>query len=455
MIRQLGRLSITILVCALPWLLGVRAAHASDEAPLRVIIDFKGAEELGEPVRTLLSTMGSEAVDQVRTLDDVLDTGFGPWGILPPSRLVACTEASVGLADVQSELEEIEGLIQLLEYGKAQNRLARLESRLCAVTEPLPPRLLSRIPYLHGVVSYYADNPDGARESFRRAAEREPELEWDVNYPPDPQQLFLMGVGDALKSQRVTLDLSAEQRPERLVVDGLEVGAGETTLELKGERHVLQFGQADGTLSGVWLVSSQKSKTQLVGLDAVRSKLTSVADMDAAQPYLDILTQAATRSGAAEVLVMHGGPRQNRVWWYQAADGKWQDISNLSSAGSTVAGQRANVAGTVLLGAGAGVTAVGAILTLTQTNRARQVEAIIGDSAGVYDLEIDNYNRHKTASEVGIGVLGAGAATVVVGVISLAAGQSVHKKAGQQSAAAPVTWMIVPSGTWLGIQGKF
>lgn len=431
-------------------LLGIGPAAGAEEQPLRVVVDLGTAGDLDESLQELLSTLGSEALDEPHTLDEVLDTGFGPWGILPPSRLVACTEAPVGLPEVQAELEEIEGLIQLLEYGKAQNRLARLESRLCAVTSPLPPRLLSRVPYLHGVVSYYADNPDGARESFRRAAERDPELEWDINYPPDPQQLFLMGVGDALKSQRVTLDLSAGQRPGRLVVDGLETDEEEQTLELAGERHVLQFGGSEGTLNGVWLVSSHETKTQLVGLEAIRSKLTSIADMDVAQPYLDILTQAATRSGAAEVLVTHAGPRHNGVWWYRAADGKWQDITTVVSAGSRVPGQRNNLAGTVMLTAGAGIAAGGTILNMTQANKARQVQATIGDSAGVYDLEIDNYNRHKSASEVGIGILGAGAATMVMGVVLLARGQAVQGKAAQQT-----SWMIVPGGTWLGIQGQF
>lgn len=419
----------------------------------RIVVDLAtDSAALDEETAALLGAVDPDATYEVATLEGVLDTGFGAWGPTPPSRFVDCTAEPQALATIEAELAEIESLLEVLEYGVVQNRLTQLESSLCACSEPLPRRLLSRIPYLHGVVSFYADNREGARESFRRASERDPDLEWDTMFPPDPQQVFLMGAADALKSPQIRLVLSPSERPEGLVVNGGALGAGTDSIELVGSRHVLQFPLPDGSHRGVWLVAAESEDVELLGLDAIRGDLTGAGTLEAVQPTLDILAQAAMQRGYHELVVVHAGPRRNLAWRHLADRGKWVDITPLRGQTPQGKARKLQGAGAVMTGAGAGAVGVGAILTADQRARAQVVAEEIGDSAGLYDLRYDEYDHNRQNVALGLGIVGAGAAMMTVGAILLIGGSVMARQGGGNVA---VLGTPTPDGFAIGVHGRF
>lgn len=176
---------------ALAWvfLVAVHDARADDEeVTARVVVDVAGTGSVDGILSHLQTAFGERFEARVVGVADAIDQGFGPWGVTTPAALETCPAEPISDAEIASAMDGIETAMMMLEYADADAGIDPLEGRLCAASGPLDPGILARIPFLRGVILYYAEDLLGARAAFRRAVELQPEMEWDANFPPIPSR---------------------------------------------------------------------------------------------------------------------------------------------------------------------------------------------------------------------------------------------------------------------------
>lgn len=439
------------LACAGFLLAGALDARADgDEVPARVVVDVAGTGSVDGILSHLQTAFGERFDARVVGVADAIDQGFGPWGVTAPASLESCGADPAHPDEIAAAMDEIETAMMMLEYADAGAGLDRLEGRLCAASGPLDPAVLARIPFLRGVILYYAEDLLGARAAFRRAVELQPEMEWDANFPPDPQQVFLDAALDAIRSQHLILALPPGDRPARLLVDGVEVDGGTADLELVGARHFLQAGATDGTLSTVVLDAGAAAKVELIGPRRAREGLALTPETADGALAFALVADAALARGHSEVIVLQQ-PAADQAWRYDVIDRRWERVSlvlghQLSRARKTQA------VGAVLAGIGAGLAVTGALVGLTSYTQGIDMEADMLSDPGIYDRDIEIYESLQRSNTAGLALLGAGGVMIGGGVPMLIHGASVRRKA---LPAAQVEWNVGVDGAWVGLEGRF
>ena len=442
--RHLHRCALLLVAAAA--IQGV--VHA--EARSRVVVDLTTVGG-GEAVVPLLrGAFGDGFKADVIGLEEVLDTGDGPWRVLPPGRLGHCASAPTSAADIESSLAEVEATVGSLEYARALADLDDLRNRLCACTEPLPTYLPSRIAFLQGIARFYTGDEDAARSSFRQAAELTEKLDWDRNFSPDPQQIFLLGLGDAIQSARSHLRLSLDDRPATLYIDGREIDSATTDVELVGARHVLQFDRGDGTLVGMDHYIDSPGDIDLIGPKEIRSRLSNSPDTDATGVAFAFLVESAVAKGYTEVMVLND-ERWDHCWWFNVIDDEWRHIT-LAAGAKLREAKRNKTAGGVLAGTGAAMMVGGALLAATHLTAMSDLKPEMEGSASGYALHIDEYNAHRSSAGVGIGLLAGGGVAASMGVVFLARGAALQREAAVDPR---LTVVVSPGGAWFAISGTF
>ena len=428
-----------------------RDARAKDQSPSRVVIELTPGGD-AEPVLAMLHRAFGESFQaEVVELEELLDTGIGPWMVAPPAQLHPCSIEPLPLATIESSLADIEGLVQSLEFESALEQIDSLEDALCASDGPLLNQVLARIPYLRGIGLFYLDDKEGARSAFKLASERDPDHEWDTTFPPDPQQVFLLGVADAIHAPRSQLHLPTEEQLGQLYLDGQLVGPESREVELVGERHLLQFGVEGDEVRGAWLEISDIDQVELVGPQTVRAGLADGPGTEAGDQAYSFLAGAAEAAGYSEVLMVHD-PEGNRVWWFNSIDGAWKEIS--LAAGHKLRQSRSQkAAGGILLGAGGALMIAGGVIAAHNYAAATRLEQEMAGSAGMYALRIDEFKDHKLRSEVGLGLLVGGGVMSAIGIPMLIRGTDLQKKAPGDPR---LTFIASPGEiTWIGLSGEF
>ena len=429
-----------------------RNARAKDQSPSRVVIELTSEGDDAEPILAILhQAFGESFQAEVVELDALLDTGIGPWMVAPPAQLHPCSIEPLPLATIESSLADIEGLVQSLEFESALRQIDTLEDALCASDGPLPTLVLARIPYLRGIGLFYLDDKEGARSAFKLASERDPDHEWDTTFPPDPQQVFLLGVADAIHAPRSRLVLPTEERPGQLYIDGRAVDLAIRVVELVGERHLLQFGVEGDEVRGAWLQISGIDEVELVGPQTAREGLVDGPGTETGDQAYSLLAGAAEAAGYSEVLVVQDSDGDH-ARWFNSIDGTWKEIS-LAAGHKLRQSRNQKAAGGVLLGAGGALMVAGGVIAAHNYAAATQVEQEMVGSAGMYSLRIDEFKEHKVQSEIGLGLLAGGGVMSAIGIPLLIRGTTLQKK----TPGDPRLTFIASPGeiTWIGLSGEF
>jgi hypothetical protein len=441
----MSRLPLLALMCVLT-LTTAGPAHAAGRS--RAIIDLTGTDDEAAVMKRLKDSFGAGFQAELVPLEALFDTRTGPWIASPPGQLQGCSGAPRDLAAIHAGLADAEALIDALDYDAATPLLLELDEALCACTEPLDPRAVHRIPYLRGIVEFYSEDRDAARRSFGRAASLVDKLEWDTTFSPEPQQVFLLGVGDAMQAPGSTL--KPGDRPVDLWVDGHPVASDGEGTELGGDRHVLQFRDADGQLQGMTLVVDGDGDIHLFDLEDLAHALAATPEEPLGASSYDAVAAAAARLGYAEVAII-AEKAWDRCWWFNEIDGVWKPVSLLAGARLRAA-RNHKTAGGVLTGSGGAIIVAGTILALTQLAAMEDLRPEMETYASTYALNIDQYEQHRTSAAAGIGMLAAGGAVLNAGLLLMARGKAIQD---ETDVDPRLTVLASPDGAWIALQGKF
>ena len=443
-VRLLAQLSLAFaLLLATP----ISAQAASTD---RVVVDLVGTEGTETTMALMQGSFGEGFIADVVTLDQLVEVGPWPWVHGPSARVEPCSAAPTAITDIQSALTTAEALITSLEYEGALAALELLDASLCASTEPIPPEVTHRIPYLRGLIHFYDGNEAQARDAFRQAGEMAANLEWDTSYSPEPQQLFLLGVGDAVQSAPSRLLFPQGDRPDQVYIDGREIRPDITEVAVRGARHVVQFGPADGPLVGVPLFLDTPGDVPLFGPASFLGALQVSPDAEFGAHTFSVVAQAASEQGYSEVMVLND-PKWDHCWWTNTADQEWKQTTLTAGAELRVV-RRHKTAGGVLTGTGGALIAGGAVLAAAEFTAMSEMRPDMETHTSAYEMNIDQYQSRQRLAGVGIGLAAAGAVTLTTGILLLSKGKTIQAETGVDPRLA---FVATPEGAWLSVGGRF
>jgi len=413
-------LAVTALTFAM-----VGLARAEETVPARLVVDASGSGDPAAFLEQLRDAFGDAFEARVVGVESALDYGFGPWAVSSPATLQQCSAEPLSGAELDAAIAEIESLMLALEYGDATARLAMLESRLCAATDPLSPDTASRVPFLLGICRFYAGDEESARAAFLRAVERRPELEWDPDFPPAPQQVFLKALGAAIRSPRTVLELG--ERPLKLWIDGIEIPGDAADVALVGTRHLLQASRGDGHVATLELHTGEADRVALLGPRQALAGLLESPETEDGEIAFGRLVVAAHRLGHAEVIVMQS-PRPDLAWRYNDVERRWSKVS-LVLGHQLAQARKTRTAGGMMMGVGATLAFTGAAIGATSHAHGKALLDDMEQDAGMYDMLIDEFEAHQRGTAIGFGVMAVGSALVAVGIPFLIQAARVEKGA--------------------------
>jgi len=435
-----------LALCVLMALAWGRAAGA-DPADVAVV-EVVAKPDAGPLAPVLADVMGGAFRFEDVALAELSSPGLDVWAATPPARLVPCVGEPLSPSDLEEALAGVEAHLFELEYDVAEEGLERLTESLCACTRPVPTSVQPRILYLQGILRFYAGDREASRDYFALAAGSQPDLEWDTTFPPDAQQVFLLGLADAVRAAPARFIPPDAADKVQLFVDGTLVP--EEGVRIAASRHVLQMDAGDGAMVGAWIVPESAEEVGLVSIEEVRGALRS-ADVDEDQDgYLGMLTQAA-REREYEHLLLITEPGRRAGWWCDLGHGEWSAVPVLEPpALREVKAYRAG--GGVLLGSGAALTAVGIAVAAANRSAALEMKAEMESSAAMYDMQIDAYMTHRSRTGGGFALALAGGACVAAGIALIA--RSV--KLEQTAAAEPqLDFAVTPDSAWVSLSGRW
>lgn len=425
-------------------------AAAAPDAPPRVVVDLTGRADETATLAHLRSAFGEHFDANLVGVDEAIDRGFGTWGVAPPATLTTCAAQPLGRDELLRQLADIEQLVLALEYGDALSRLNALETRLCAAIDPLPSDALARIPYLLGIIHFYQTDANACREYFRRAVERRPDMAWDGDFPPDPQELFQGALSDAIQLPRTTLMLLPGDTPPGLRVDGIEIGPDRDELVVIGPRHFLQATGANGDVATVVLDTGGADRVDVIGPIRAKQGLLLTPDTEDGALAYGLLVDASLYRGYAEVIVLQQ-LQPDLAWRYNSIDRRWQHVS-LVLRRELDRAKALQITGGVLIGVGAAVAIGGAAIGFTNFANGRNLQDEMQQDAGLYELLLDEYEGHQQGTSAGFTMLGVGGA-LMIGGIPLAAHGGVIRRGALQD---PRLGMAVsPAGAAVGFTASF
>ena len=446
------------MVRSLPWKSLVVAALAlvgsSASASTRLVINASEVDDEAT-LSAVRAGLGADLAADVLDLGRLLDPDSGPWRVTYPGTLETCGAGRASLAQLEEDLARAEEQMTDLEYGEAQVLLEDLDGRLCGADQPLPADMVSRVPYLLGVVLAYRGEPDRARDHFTRAVEREPELSWDNDFPPDPQQLFLSAATEAVRGKSASFTLDPAATPAEVWIDGKPLPASGAPATLLGRRHLLQIRGGDGQISTATLIVDDLGTVTLVHDDrTVEGAARTPTDPLGALAFGALASVAIGRGYTEVLLVQDDTP--DHLWRFDPADREWSLVSLVRD--ELVARARGfQAAGSALMGSGLAVSVAGGVIAGTSARRGKEV---LGEmtgpngelSAGLYDLHVDEYDGYRRDTIAGWVMMGAGVAVAAIGVPLLIRGA--HEGRAARSGVAVGAW-VTPGGGAVAIGGRF
>ena len=436
-------------VCVVLSLASAGSLRAATEP--RLVVDL-GGQDADAALAHLRQAFGNEYNALLQDVPAALDRGFGPWTVSGPATLTACDHPALTADQLHSELSDIERLMQVLEYGEARSRLLALDERLCAATDPLAAESLGRIPFLVGIALFYSrsDDPEQARAWFRRAVERHPEIQWDPNFPPDPQELFMGAMGQVVRSSRVPMDVAPDDRPQQLIVDGTTIGVDNLVVTLVGTEHFIQIGDAEGAVRTLVLQTHGAERARLLGPARVAAGLAETPRTDAGAEAYAALQNAAQQRGHTVVLVLQE-PNPDLAWRYDAIERRWACISLVMGRQLKNAKQARDIGG-VMIGVGAAMAATGASIWGTNYQQGADLQSLMRSSRVAHDQLQDQYTANQRGATAGIAVLCAGAAVAIAGIPVAIHGTNKEKAAREDPRLG---FAPSPDGVWLGVTGDW
>ncbi len=195
---------ITALLCAA--CLSLTMTARADDGILIYGPEDAGMSEQQQAAALLAATIGDEALpgSSIHILDLPFPSADPVW-IAGDARVVPCSDPAFESEDLAALLDSAIESIDGLSYEEGKRTLDRAITALPCATQPVERDVLIDLYYFRGIAAYHLDDRDGARQSFQYAQAIDREKTWDTNYPPEPQQIFLLAKEDAIGLDRVDI----------------------------------------------------------------------------------------------------------------------------------------------------------------------------------------------------------------------------------------------------------
>ncbi len=202
------------------------------------------------------------------------------------------------------------------------------------IEEPLDASSLAELYLLRGLAHHVEGRAGSARDDFAAASGIHPDLRWDVGYPPDPQQVYLVAREEALAAEpahfghATSLVGGIEVSVDGRVVDGLQIHA------LTPGPHLVQLTEHGGAVTSAMLRMQPGETAVLVDRHgATAMAMTGPASAMSRAAATTILGSLATQWDAGNVVVVDTTHRKElgepRIYRFHVVDGVFEPLSSI------------------------------------------------------------------------------------------------------------------------------
>jgi hypothetical protein len=327
---------------------------------------------------------------------------------------IRCEDDPTTPTEYRDALGAIDRSLDEVLLDDADRWLAEAARRRPCLVETIGRSDLASEPFMAGILAFYRGDLTATRAAFRLALAVDPELAWDPDYPPTAQQEFASALMEVLRSPPVAVELRLSA--DRIIsIDGEIVEGAADRVELRPGKHLLQSSRTDGETTSIDLrVESGQTLT------VFDHSVLGGAIEDG--PLTLLLAGKARDAGAsAGYLVSLGaGPRI----WRVATDGSALEeiespVGTVTPPDVTTTRARVHPLGPVLTAIGAALAVGGGVLAGVERKEALALHGALEawDAAdGSPQTTLDSFERHRSASYAGWGLLAGGGACVAIGI---------------------------------------
>ena len=147
-----------------------------------------------------------------------------PYWLTGDGVAASCPEGGAVHGNLAHVVDRTRRAMDVLESDKVIEIVDDFEKNAPCLVETAEAELLAQLYLLRGLAFHVEGELDLAQADFARAAGIFPELSWDVGYPPDPQQTYLLAREDIGKTETVTFGYSFSMaRPVTVTVNGAPI----------------------------------------------------------------------------------------------------------------------------------------------------------------------------------------------------------------------------------------
>jgi len=421
-------------------MLPFRPALAGD-GPLVLYVGEPSDEQATQAREQVAKRLGYTAAEVTRARP-LVEGVFGNADLWPQGGAAHLCPEDVGDINLTQLVEDAGVAIDEVEPGKAVKLLDPLLDNLACIAAPVSAQDLSRAAFLLGYARFASGDREGAGEAFKAAAIFDPEIAWDVTYPPEPQQVFNSAVLDALRAAKANLwpAFGAAEAMD-LQLDGGDVPADGT---LQPGLHQITTRTADGQPLRMAVDFPAGGTVRLVPL---REQIDGfLAGKEGTSEIGGVLQAILTHSGDAEAYIIE--PAFGRIYRFHKETQEVREIPGAGTQPTEVAGASTKTQpadkvkvkvnkgksnpGPVVVIAGAVTAVIGAVVGGAQHSQATDIWSQVEADNTLFDDLNGDYEAARTGRNVGIAVAGVGGVMVAVGIPIWATSNS----AGKPKAAA-------------------
>ena len=392
------------------------------EGPLVLYVGEPSDEQATQAREQVAKRLGYTAAEVTRALP-LVENVFGNADLWPQGGATHLCPEDVGDISLSELVKNAGAAIDVVEPRRATELLSPLIDNLACIAAPVTAQELSRAAFLLGYARFASGDREGAGEAFKAAAIFDPEIAWDVTYPPEPQQVFNSAVLDALRAEKANLwpAFGAAEAMD-LQLDGGDVPADGT---LQPGLHQITTRTADGQPLRMAVEFPAGGTIRLVPL---REQIDGfLAGKEGTSEIGGVLVAILARSGDAEAYIIE--PAFGRIYRFHRETEEVREIPGAGSQATEVAEttttqpvEKVKVKrgksnpGPVVVIAGAVTAVVGAIVGGAQQSQATDIWDQVSADNNLYDELNGDYEAARTGRNVGIAVAGVGGVMVAVGI---------------------------------------
>ena len=215
-----------------------------------------------------------------------------------------CADSASLLGDLPHLVERARRAMDVLESDKVIGMVDDFERTAACAEEVVQAQQVAELYLLRGLARHVDGDLDLAKEDFERAAGIFPDLRWDVGYPPDPQQTYLLAREEMGQRETVTFAWSFTLVADlKVYVDGVAVDPL-TPVELSPAPHLVQVQAASELVSTLVRIPAGGSAVLVDRLGATTAVLAGPSNEISAAASHSILAAVAGQWNCTQVVVV-------------------------------------------------------------------------------------------------------------------------------------------------------